>query len=73
VDLVAGHGRLHRIARGRIAITAGFQRQLKDFPAVAVRRDPSKRAVVHAAPACERSVLRQRLLDIFRAAFGGVV
>ena len=27
----------------------------------------------HAAPACERSVLLERLADIFRASFGGVV
>ena len=64
---------MHRIARGRIAIGAGVQRQLENFRAVAVRRDPGQRAVVHAAPACERSVLLQRLADIFRASFGGVV
>ena len=50
-----------------------FERQLENFRAVAVRRDPGQRAVVHAAPACERSVLLQRLADIFRASFGGVV
>ena len=39
-DNVAGHGRMHRIARGRIAIGAGFQRQFKNLRAVAVGRDP---------------------------------
>jgi hypothetical protein len=73
LHFVAGHGRLQGIARGRMAIGAGFQRQVKNVRAVAVRRDPGQRAVVHAAPAGERSVLRQRLADIFRASFGGVI
>jgi hypothetical protein len=63
----------HRIARGRIAIGASFQSQRENLRAVAVRRDPGQRAVVHAAPACECSVLFQRLADIFRASLGGIV
>ena len=58
---------------GELQSAPALQRQLENLGAVAVRRDPGQRAVVHAAPACERPVILERLADIFRASIGGVV
>src|SRR5437868_7758476 len=72
VDFVAAHARMHWVARGRIAVTAGFQRQCQDLGTVMVYRHPDQRAVLFAATADQRAVSRQGLADNFRTSLGSV-